>query len=125
MNTFTLLSSFKRYSLPFAVIALLVGCDIPGLDGDKIAAEKEADGKAIGSACRHALRGIEDCYRQNPKAVKVGVFAGWKEMDAYMRENKLEGIAPPPPPPPPKKAIEEEDVITEKAVPKGKTKAAH
>ena len=27
----------------------------------------------------------------NPKAAKASVFAGWKEMDAYMRENKIEG----------------------------------
>ena len=110
--------------IPVAAM-LLAGCDIPGLDGDKIAAEKEADGKAIGSACRHALRGIEDCYKQNPKALKTGIFTGWKDMDVYMRENKLEGIAPAPPPPPPKEAMEE--VITEKAEPKkaGKAKAAH
>lgn len=54
----------------------------------------EADAKATGSACRHALRGIEDCYALNPKAPRAAVYAGWKEMDAYMRENKLEGMAP-------------------------------
>ncbi len=42
-------------------------------------------------ACRHALRGLEDCFTLNPKAAKAQVFAGWKEMDQYMRENKLEG----------------------------------
>ena len=26
-----------------------------------------------------------------PKASKASVFAGWKDMDAYMRENKIEG----------------------------------
>jgi hypothetical protein len=26
--------------------------------------------KAIGSACRHALRGIEDCYTLNEKALQ-------------------------------------------------------
>ena len=64
------------------------------LDPAKVAAAKEADGKAIGSAWRHANRAIEDCYTLNPKAQKAAVFAGWKEMDAYMRENKIEGIAP-------------------------------
>lgn len=102
---------------------LLAGCDIPGLDGDKKAAVAEADGKAIGSACRHALRGIEDCYGQNTEALKSAVFAGWKEMDEYMRENKLEGIRPPSPP------KEEPEVIVEKAEPKksasSKSKAAH
>ncbi len=70
---------------------LLAGCDIPGMGPDPRVAQREADGKAIGSACRHALRGIEDCYTLNEKASKTAVFAGWKEMDQYMRENKLEG----------------------------------
>jgi hypothetical protein len=53
--------------------------------------QREAEAKAVGGACRHALRGLEDCYTLNPKAAKAQVFAGWKEMDQYMRENKLEG----------------------------------
>lgn len=73
---------------------LLAGCDIPGLGPDPRIAQREADSKAIGAACRHALRAIEDCYRQNEKASKSAVFDGWKEMDQYMRENKIEGIAP-------------------------------
>jgi hypothetical protein len=75
--------------------ALLSGCELLGLDSpEKIAAAKEADGKAIGSACRHAGRAIEDCYVLNPKAQRAAVFAGWREMDEYMRENKLEVVAP-------------------------------
>lgn len=107
--------------LSLACASLLGACNIPGLDGDIKAAAADAEGKAIGSACRHALRGIEDCYGQNPEAVKSAVFSGWKEMDEYMRENKLEGIAPPPPP------KEEPEVITEKPEPKKATKgkAAH
>ena len=70
---------------------LLAACDIPGLGPDPRIAQREADAKAIGGACRYALRGIEDCYRLNEKASKTAVFVGWKEMDEYMRENKLEG----------------------------------
>jgi hypothetical protein len=98
-----------RLTLVMAATVLLTGCNIPGLDGDQKAAAAQAEAKAIGGACRHALRGIEDCYEQNPDAIKSAVFAGWKEMDEYMRENKLEGI---PPPKPPK---EEPEIITEKA----------
>lgn len=87
------------------VALLLSACEIPGLGVDKKALEMEAEGKAIGSACRHALRGIEDCYGQNPDALKSAVFTGWKDMDQYMRENKLEGTPPKEDPP----------VITEKA----------
>ena len=75
-----------------ALVLLLGGCDkIPGLGPDPRIAQREEEAKAIGGACRHALRGIEDCYTLNPKAAKAAVFAGWKDMDAYMRENKIEG----------------------------------
>jgi hypothetical protein len=40
------------------------------------------------------MRAIEDCYTLNAKAQKAAIFAGWREMDEYMRENKLEGIVP-------------------------------
>lgn len=78
--------------LPLAAL-LLSGCfeKVPGLGPDARTVVRENEAKAIGSACRHAMRGIEDCYTLNPKAPKAMVFAGWKEMDQYMRENKLEG----------------------------------
>ena len=75
-----------------ALLLTLAGCDkIPGLGPDPRIAQREDEAKAIGGACRHALRGIEDCYTLNPKAAKAAVFAGWKDMDAYMRDNKIEG----------------------------------
>lgn len=84
-------------SLP-AVLAcalLLAGCEQLGFqDPAKAAAAKEAEGKAVGAACRHAGRAIEDCYSLNAKALKAAVFAGWKEMNDYMRENKIEAVAP-------------------------------
>lgn len=80
-----------RLYLP-VLLLLLAGCDqIPGLGPDPRIAQREAEAKAIGGGCRHGLRSIEDCYALNPKAAKASVFAGWKEMDQYMRENKLEG----------------------------------
>ena len=75
-----------------ASLLLLAGCDkIPGLGPDPRVAQREEEAKAIGGACRHALRGLEDCYILNPRASKASVFAGWKDMDGYMRENKIEG----------------------------------
>ncbi|MFT7721366.1 MAG: hypothetical protein QM788_00785 [Roseateles sp.] len=94
--------------LTLPVLAALSGCERLGIDDPvKVAAAKEAEAKAIGSACRHAVRAIEDCYVLNPKAQKAAIYAGWREMDEYMRENKLEGVAPVVPrpstakPPPP------------------------
>ncbi len=74
---------------------MLQGCDMLGLESaSQIAAQREAEGKAIGGACRHAGRAIEDCYALNRKADKAAVFAGWREMNDYMRENKIEAVQP-------------------------------
>jgi hypothetical protein len=73
----------------------LTGCDMLGIDTpEKIAAQKEAEGKAIGAACRHANRAIEDCFTMNRRAEKAAIFAGWKDMNDYMRENKIEPVTP-------------------------------
>lgn len=85
----------KRLLLTLPLLATLSACEQLGIDDPvKVAAAKEAEGRAIGSACRHAMRAIEDCYVMNPKAQKAAVYAGWREMDEYMRENKVEGVAP-------------------------------
>lgn len=85
----------KRLFLALPLLTALAACEQLGIDDPaKVAAAKEAEGKAIGSACRHAVRAIEDCYVLNPKAQKAAVYTGWREMDEYMRENKLEGITP-------------------------------
>jgi hypothetical protein len=78
---------------------LLSGCDaLTGALGienpEKVAAARDAEGKAIGGACRQAGRAIEDCYVLNKKADKAGVLAGWRDMNDYMRENKIEAVAP-------------------------------
>ena len=78
-----------------AVASLVAGCDMLGIDSpEKIAAAREADGKAIGSACRHAGRAIEDCFAIYKKADRAAVFAGWRDMNDYMRENKIEPVPP-------------------------------
>lgn len=104
-----------------ACSTLLAGCDYLGIEKPTAEAErKAAEGKAIGSACRQAARALEDCYRYNPKASKAAIFDGWKDMDAYMRENKLDTITPVTPPEPakpkaaPDAAAQNEDVADEK-----------
>jgi hypothetical protein len=71
------------------------GCNLfGGESAEAVAARREADGKAVGGACRHAGRAIEDCYTLNRRADKAAVYAGWREMNDYMRENKLEPVPP-------------------------------
>ena len=78
--------------LLLALTLLLAGCDLETLLADPKVAQREADAKAIGSACRYGMRSIEDCYIMNDKASKAAVFNGWKEMDQYMRDNKIDGV---------------------------------
>lgn len=77
------------------LMPVLAGCDQLGIDTPaKVEERLVAESKAIGVACRHAMRAIEDCYTMNPKAQKAAIAGGWREMDEYMRENKIEGVAP-------------------------------
>jgi hypothetical protein len=81
----------SRHLLIIFMALLLSACDMLGLGPDPRIAQKEADAKAVGAACRNGLRSIEDCYALNKGVNKAFIYAGWLEMDAYMRENKLEG----------------------------------
>lgn len=73
----------------------LAGCDqLKERAGIHDPAKVEAEGKAIGSACRHAGWGIEDCFRLNADASKPAMFAGWKDMNEYMLKNNMEAMEP-------------------------------
>jgi len=61
---------------------------------EKVAAARDAEGRAVGGACRHAGRAIEDCYTLNRRVDKAAIFAGWRDMNDYMRENKIEAVPP-------------------------------
>src|ERR1700712_1621509 len=85
----------RRLLLFSAILSPLSGCDQLGLESASVtAARVEADGKAVGAACRHGGRAIEDCFGLNKKTDKAAIYAGWREMDDYMRENKLEAVEP-------------------------------
>ncbi|MDQ2779713.1 MAG: hypothetical protein M3Y32_09170 [Pseudomonadota bacterium] len=79
--------------LLFPLALSLSGCDLLGIEGASVlAARREAEGRAVGAGCRQAARSVEQCYGQNKRAEKAAVFAGWREMNDYMRENKLEAM---------------------------------
>mgnify|MGYP001290659006 CR=1 FL=1 len=101
-------------------LALLAGCDQLGQklgleDPAKKEAKQEAEGKAVGSACRQSGRAIEDCYAIYGWLPKAAVFEGWREMDTYMRENKIETVAPQLPPPEPPGAKKKKRASTEES----------
>lgn len=91
----------RRFAFtPLLVVAALAltGCDQLGIESPaQVAAKREAEGKAIGAGCRHAARSVEVCYDLNKRADKAAMFAGWREMNDYMRENKIDAMPAPPP----------------------------
>lgn len=77
------------------LLAALSGCDRMGIpDPVKVAEQQDAEGKAIGGACRHSGRALEDCYVLNPSALKAAIFAGWRDMNDYMQQNNIETVKP-------------------------------
>ena len=81
------------FALVFLASPWLVGCDQLGIESATVvAAKREAEGKAIGAGCRHSARSVEDCYSQNKRSDKSSIFAGWKEMNEYMVENKIAAV---------------------------------
>jgi len=100
----------RRTFVLVAFLASLAGCDQLGIESaTATAARLEADGKAVGAACRHGGRAIEDCFTLNKRTDKAAIYAGWREMDDYMRENKIEPVPPTLAAAPPKKAAEGEE----------------
>jgi hypothetical protein len=105
------------------LVATLAGCDLLGIEtASQQAAKREADGKAIGGACRHAARSIEQCFEQYKRAERAAVFAGWREMNDYMRENNIQAIAAVPEPPPVAAATKDAAAEVDAAPAKGKKK---
>jgi hypothetical protein len=82
-----------RLLLPVVIALPLSACEQLGIETPaQTSARQEAEGKAVGGACRHAGRALEDCYKSSPKISKAAIYAGWRDMDAYMRDNKIEVV---------------------------------
>lgn len=90
--------------LASALLPNLSGCDAVqqklGIEAPAAkAARLEAEGKAVGGACRQSGRAIEDCYSIYSWLPKAAIYDGWRDMDGYMRDNKLSTVEPQLPPP--------------------------
>lgn len=85
--------SITQVALSLSLIVSLAACEQLGVETPaQTSARQEAEGKAVGGACRHAGRALEDCYRSSPKTSKAAIYTGWRDMDAYMRENKIDVV---------------------------------
>jgi hypothetical protein len=109
------------FALLITTAALSGGCDQIasrlGLeDPSSKEAKADAEGRAVGSACRQSGRAIEDCYSIYNWLPKSSIFAGWRDMNDYMQTNKLEIVEPklPPPPPPGAKKKKAAEPVDEK-----------
>ena len=98
-------NSLRTFLIAATLMFGLNGCDIiqqqMGIE-DLVAkaARTDAEGKAVGGACRQSGRAIEDCYSIYSWLPKAAIYEGWRDMDAYMRDNKLETVEPQLPPVP-------------------------
>ena len=89
----------RRLLLTVCLLPLLAGCDqISERLGLPDPAKQEAEGKAMGAACRNAGRGLEDCYQLHAQASKAAIYSGWKEMNEYMMKNEMQSLPPEIPP---------------------------
>lgn len=96
-------SLLRTFTTAAVLLLSLPGCDMiqqqMGIEDQAAkAARADADGKAVGGGCRQSGRAIEDCYSIYSWLPKSAIYEGWRDMDAYMRDNKLETVEPQLPP---------------------------
>ncbi len=97
----------KKTAILVFSLFFLTGCEKMLAFGEQLgfepAEQKNArlaeEGKAVGNACRHAGRAIEDCYTIYSWLPRAGIFEGWLAMDQYMREHSIKPVEPTLPPP--------------------------
>ncbi len=83
----------SRVLMLFFVSLSVASCDVSKLFEPDTRLSMD-DSKAVGAACRHSGRALEDCFSLNPNAYQSGVFEGWRDMNDYMMANKIETVAP-------------------------------
>jgi len=89
----------RWWLLALPALFALSGCDMLGLETPGMAVQRQAqEAHAVGAACRHAVRSIEDCFTANPRMSRAAIFEGWREMDQHMRDNEIPGMPQQPVP---------------------------
>lgn len=80
-----------KLALSLGILSGLSGCLGDYLPNPKALEEKERlEAVAVGSGCRQAGRSIEHCYEKHETMTRAGIYQGWRDMDEYMRLNKLD-----------------------------------
>ncbi len=120
------LKPMRRLLIVSALLLGLSGCDLIqqklGIEAPAVkAARLDAEGQAVGSACRQSGRAIEDCYSIYSWLSKASIYQGWRDMDAYMRDNKLETVEPQLPPPQPPGSRKRTPAVTEESASEART----
>lgn len=81
-----------------AIVAggLLGGCGAREMLSGQAAEDKRvsAEAAAVGGACRQSGRSVESCFERNKGLEKAGALKGWREMDEYLRDNKIAAQQP-------------------------------
>lgn len=89
------MTAMMRIAALLLIPFLLAGCDVvKDRMGIKDPVKVEAEAKAVGASCRLSGRGLEDCYNLNPGSPRAAIYAGWREMNEYMAERKMEAQPP-------------------------------
>lgn len=86
-----MMKKLAKNSILILICVQLSGClggFLPNPEKEKEDIENEA--AATGASCRQAGKSLEECFKRNEDLNRKGALRGWKEMDAYMREFKLE-----------------------------------
>ena len=121
-----LLKPMRALLIASSLLLGLSGCDLIqqklGIEAPAVkAARLDAEGQAVGSACRQSGRAIEDCYSIYSWLSKASIYQGWRDMDAYMRDNKLETVEPQLPPPQPPGSRKRAPTVTEESASQART----
>lgn len=101
----TIRNAARSILIAAVATAALGGC-VKGImpDPEADAKKVEDEAAATGAGCRQSGRSLEACFARNESLNRNGALRGWRDMDEYMRQNKIEAQQPREDDPRPKSA---------------------